>query len=91
MCIRDSFLIFKKGDFYDASEKDKPGKNKKSRDAYSGFDLSDVYKRQDLHGSFSAFHSFYSPFRFEGLGHFPTSCFAEQNTEVGTHLSLIHI
>ena len=39
----------------------------------------------DLHGSFSAFHSFYSPFRFEGLGHFPTSCFAEQNTEVGTH------
>ena len=26
------FLIFKKGDFYDASEKDKPGKNKKSRD-----------------------------------------------------------
>ena len=39
----------------------------------------------DLHGSFSAFHSFYSPFRFKGLGHFPTSCFAEQNTEVGTH------
>ena len=34
------FLIFKKGDFYDASEKDKNGKNKKSRDAYSGFDLS---------------------------------------------------
>ncbi|MCO7110605.1 hypothetical protein NIA69_17780 [Gemmiger formicilis] len=34
-----SFLIFKKGDFYDASEKTNPEKQK-SRDAYSGFDLS---------------------------------------------------
>jgi len=33
------FLIFMKGDFYDASEKANPEKQK-SRDAYSGFDLS---------------------------------------------------
>ena len=36
-----SFFNFKKGDFYDASEKRQTlKKTKKSRDAYSGFDLS---------------------------------------------------
>ena len=39
----------------------------------------------DLYGSFSATHALIAPFRSEGLGHFPTSNFAGQNTEVGTH------
>ena len=38
----------------------------------------------DLYSSFSATHALIAPF-FEGLGHFPTSNFAGQNTEVGTH------